>query len=92
MSGKKVTFSSRRPSEGLSTSAIDKWVQHRDTAPPEPDEPRKIKMKRLTIDVSPSLHRRIKSQCAINNLQMADEIRDLLEKHFPENLGQGATS
>ncbi len=40
-------------------------------------------MKRLTIDVPLSLHKRIKSQCAIENLIMADVVRDLLEKRFP---------
>jgi hypothetical protein len=39
-------------------------------------------MKRLTIDVPASLHARIKSQCAIRGAKMADEVRELLEKHF----------
>ena len=89
MSGKKVTFAAKRPSQAV-PSNIDQWVEKRDGAPtalasPPPD----IKMKRLTIDVSPSLHKRIKSQCALQNLVMADEIRDLLEQHFR---GQGASS
>jgi hypothetical protein len=40
-------------------------------------------MKRFTIDVPESLHRRIKIQCAAQGLKMAEEIRALLEKHFP---------
>lgn len=40
-------------------------------------------MKRFTIDVPESLHRRIKIQCAAQGLKMADEIRALLDKHFP---------
>ena len=91
MSGKKVTFSSRRPSEAPSTSAIDKWVQHRDTASPEPAAPQEP-MKRLTIDVPLSLHTRIKTTCARRGPHMADEIRDLLEKHFPENAGEETAS
>ena len=39
-------------------------------------------MKRLTIDVPASLHARIKSQCALRGAKMADEVRELLEKHF----------
>jgi hypothetical protein len=39
-------------------------------------------MKRLTIDVPASLHARIKSQCALRGVKMADEVRGLLEKHF----------
>jgi len=41
-------------------------------------------MKRLTIDVPGSLHARIKAQCAMRGVKMADEVRALLEKHFPE--------
>lgn len=92
MSAKKITFASKRPSQAGTTN-IDDWVKNRETAAPEPEPKPKIKMKRLTIDVSPSLHRRIKSQCAMNNLQMADEIRDLLERHFGEQgAGEGASS
>jgi hypothetical protein len=40
-------------------------------------------MKRFTIDVPISLHRRIKVQCAERGRKMADEIRTLLERHFP---------
>jgi len=39
-------------------------------------------MKRLTIDVPSGLHARIKSQCALRGVKMADEVRELLEKHF----------
>ena len=64
----------------------DAWVQHRDTdkeipaeAPAAPAEP----MKRFTIDVPVSLHTRIKTQCAMNGVKMADVLRDLLEREFP---------
>ena len=40
------------------------------------------KMKRFTIDVPEELHRRIKRSCADRGTKMADEIRDLLTKHF----------
>jgi hypothetical protein len=40
-------------------------------------------MKRLTIDVSESLHTRIKLDCVANKQKMADAIRDLLERHWP---------
>lgn len=38
--------------------------------------------KRLTIDVPASLHARIKSQCALRGVKMADELRELLNHHF----------
>jgi hypothetical protein len=75
---KKVNFGSQRPSEPPpATAEIDNWVESRAPAAVEP-------MKRLTIDVPISLHKRIKSQCALQNLVMAEEIRSLLEKRFPD--------
>lgn len=55
--------------------------------PPEPpsvddeksEEPPK---KRLTIDVSVSLHRAIKAQCAMRGTKIADEVRELLEQKY----------
>ena len=70
---KKVTFGSRPDAARTDTSKADDWVNRRDVEA----------MKRLTIDVSTSLHARIKSQCALRGVKMADEIRELLEKHFP---------
>ena len=76
---KRVTFSSKRPSTAP-VSTADDWVEDRSAINREPT-------KRLTIDVSLKLHKRIKSQCAMQNLVMADEIRDLLEQRFPEPPG-----
>jgi hypothetical protein len=92
---KKVSFAAKRPTN-TATNPVDAWVENRDAIPqtPVPREP----MKRLTIDVSKDLHKRIKSQCAMENLVMADEIRALLEHRFPPAIapdqehGQGATS
>lgn len=69
---KKVSFGVRPDAVRADSSKADEWVNNRD---PEA-------MKRLTIDVSASLHARIKSQCAIRGVKMADEVRELLEKHF----------
>jgi hypothetical protein len=79
---KKVTFAAARPSKVTPTTAED-WVGNRSGAGREPT-------KRLTIDVPVSLHKRIKSQCAADDVMMADVIRELLEKRFPE--GKGAAS
>lgn len=51
----------------------DKWVEDRG----EPE-----KMKRLTIDIPSGLHRAIKSQCAMQGKNMADEIRELLLQKY----------
>jgi hypothetical protein len=44
-----------------------------------PDE----RMKRFTIDVPESLHRRIKAECALRGVKMADYLRQMLESLFP---------
>ena len=41
------------------------------------------RMKRFTIDVPESLHRRVKAQCALRGVKMADYLRQTLEKLFP---------
>jgi hypothetical protein len=40
-------------------------------------------MKRFTIDVPVSLHTRIKTQCAMQGVKMADVLRELLDREFP---------
>ena len=69
---KKVSFGTR-PSTARADDAAkaDDWVNNRTEA-----------TKRLTIDVPASLHARIKSQCALRGVKMADELRELLEQHF----------
>lgn len=74
---KKITIGTKPTNRQASA---DEWVANR-AAEPEP-APAPIKMKRLTIDVSEELHRRIKTTCAQRGSKMADEVRELLEKHF----------
>lgn len=72
---KKISFNAPSPAAANPTH-VDAWVENREVGQQEP-------MKRLTIDVPLSLHRRIKTQCARENRVMADEIRLLLEQRFP---------
>jgi hypothetical protein len=44
----------------------------------------KERMKRLTIDVSASLHKRIRRACLDKEVDMASEIRRILDDKFPE--------
>lgn len=57
-----------------------------EAAPPAPEHAAalKEKMSRFTIDVPESLHRRVKMQCAGRGTKMADMMRELLEREFPE--------
>ena len=74
---KKITFGGKPAPQSVSP---DDWVESRKTeAPAKAEEV----MKRLTFDVSEALHRRIKTQCAGKGVKMTDELRALLEKHFP---------
>jgi predicted DNA binding CopG/RHH family protein len=74
---KKVTITPKpNRSAGDPEKAAEQWVSSGKNEGPET-------MKRFTIDVPESLHRRVKLQCAAQGLKMADEIRTLLEKHFP---------
>lgn len=72
---KKVSFGSK-PQAAATPPSPDAWVREHQAAE---------RIKRLTIDISERLHVRIKSQCAMRGQNMADEIRKLLETHFPES-------
>lgn len=80
MSSKKIPL-------GRKPTAADEWVESRQTPPvenrvPEPP-PSKVKLKRLTLDISPELHKRIKRASIEADRSMVDLIRDLLKKKFP---------
>jgi hypothetical protein len=75
MSTKKVSIGTK-PTNKPVLSAADDWVEKRSNG----DEPES--MKRLTIDVPASLHRAIKSQCAMRGTKIADEVRELLNQKY----------
>ena len=80
---KRISFAPK-PAGMMPAQSSDQWVT--DQQPSEPT-------KRLTIDVPLGLHKRVKSQCAVNELVMADVIRELLEQRFPERpKGEGVPS
>lgn len=74
---KKVSFGGKPITK---PSTPDEWVENRTSE----SLAMTGTMKRLTFDIPDALHRRIKSQCALNGIKMADALRELLEKHFPE--------
>lgn len=75
---KKVAFGAKPQEKGKAITPED-WVSGAKAKEAE-TEP----MKRLTIDVPESLHRRVKVQCATQGVKIADEVRRLLETHFPD--------
>jgi hypothetical protein len=77
---KKVAFGAKPgPTPPVARSA-DEWVQNRPAEQDATGEP----MKRLTIDVPASLHTRIKVGCTLRGRKIAEELRELLDKHFPQ--------
>jgi hypothetical protein len=74
MALKKVTIGTK-PTGKTAPAAADQWVENRVAGADEP-------MKRLTIDIPESLHRNIKSQCAMRGTKIADEVRELLIQKY----------
>ena len=73
MNAKKIAFGAKPTTK---PAPVDTWVESRasgDEAKAEAEA-----MKRLTIDIPESLHRAIKSQCAMRGTKIADEVRELL--------------
>lgn len=75
MSTKKVSIGAK-PTNKPATPTADAWVENRIATDAHET------MKRLTIDVPESLHRTIKSQCAMRGTKIADEVRELLLQKY----------
>ena len=73
---KKVTIGAKPQPTNSTGANPDQWVTSKKEGKGEP-------IKRLTFDVPASLHARIKSQCALRGVKMNEELRELVEKHFP---------
>lgn len=69
---KKVTIQRPKP------ATVETWVADNEAAEPA------VRSKRLTVPISAALHRRLKIACVVEDKMMADVVRELLEKAFPE--------
>ena len=72
---KKVEFAAKRPSS-IEANNLDDWVSGEKPTDREPT-------KRLTIDLPLSLHKRVKAQCAMENVAIIEVIREFLNQRFP---------
>jgi hypothetical protein len=64
-------------------ATIDEWAERRtDPAPKAPPAPAHQGVKRITVEVSPDLHLKIKRYCVDNGKNIADEVRALLIERF----------
>ena len=70
MSTKKIAIGTK-PTNKPAPAGADAWVESRDANEPE-------KMKRLTIDVTESMHREFKRKCADKGVKIADVARELI--------------
>ena len=78
---KKTVHIAPKPQPRNQAASVDEWVNTGAAKTGGGEEP----TKRLTIDVPVALHTRVKAQCAMQRLKMADVVRDMLEKRFPKN-------
>jgi hypothetical protein len=62
-------------------TAADRFVGARPE--PEPKAGPQMPMKRITISVSQDTHTRIKLDCVARHVNMADAIRDVVERTWP---------
>ena len=62
---------------------MEDWVSNRkvEEVKQESSKP-KVKMKRLTLDISEELHKAIKLKSVEEGIPMADLLRELLQEHF----------
>lgn len=74
---KKTTFTPKPAT--ASPASLDAFVGLEGKREPVPDE----RMKRLTIDIAEGLHRRVKGGCGARGVNIADLIRNFLEREFP---------
>lgn len=88
MSSKKVPLGGKPGKPTAKAADVDAWVQDapkesivEELLKEEPKEPKEAQ-KRLTIDISVSLHTKLKADCAMRGRKMADEIRDLLIEKY----------
>lgn len=79
MSAKKIAFGPK-PTAKPAPAPADGWVENRTAGEAEANQVEP--MKRLTIDIPESLHREIKSQCAMRGSKIADEVRELLLQKY----------
>jgi predicted DNA binding CopG/RHH family protein len=89
---KEVSFSAKPKIK----ANVDNWVENREVpttleanpqlaAPevaPTMEEPSQPKIKRLTLDISEALHKKIKVRAVIEGISMVEMLRELLETTY----------
>jgi predicted DNA binding CopG/RHH family protein len=86
MSGKTVQF--KMPTSKSADAWVGQGVEPHLSAATAAAAMPAVKMKRFTIDVPQDLHARVKVACAQRGLNMADELRRILEREFPTDVAK----
>lgn len=91
MSGKRVSIPPRPPADPAAETWIRQGVDRSngsvtDEAPSQPPKS-DIYTARLTVDVTPALRGRIKVAAFRGGLTVADMLRALLEREYPDEAG-----
>jgi len=78
----------RSPKRGFAArpGTAEDWIKESETAPGRSDDASTFTA-RLTIDVTPELRGRIKIVAFGRGVTVADMLRDLLAREFPESQG-----
>ncbi|KLU05868.1 hypothetical protein RISK_002500 [Rhodopirellula islandica] len=76
---KKITMTARPKPK----AELDKWVETRE--PVDAVKPA-VKPKRLTIDIDPALHKKLKMNCVKRDIQIADLLRTLIESELDRKI------
>ena len=72
----------KMPTRAKPSPKLDNWVETRKS--PEPPKST-FKPKRLTIDIHPDLHKRLKISCVQRGIQIADLLRQLIDTDLSQN-------
>lgn len=76
MSKKKIDIGGRPSLKQQPGEDMDAWVNQNKV------DGKDKSMKRLTVDIPESLHRQLKSDCAMRGTKIADEIRKMLANKY----------
>ncbi|HBC70250.1 MAG TPA: hypothetical protein DCZ56_07935 [Sutterella sp.] len=80
MSSKKVGFGASRPSSKISTQRLDAWVAGDKKKAAGETILTEEKMKRLSLDLTATMHRDLMTYCITHDTKASDLLRDLIAK------------
>lgn len=70
--------------------AAEAWIAGPQDAGPPTASPTSVNSARLTIDVTPNLRRRLKLAAIQRGVSVADMLRELLHREYPDDTGNGS--